>query len=218
MYGLIVFIATNQSHCSSIYNRTFCPNQSIHLENTVPIIESQGFFRLSNSRKQGNREISTPLVCVATHDERNLTTQKLNTNKKLLNTRKHPGYLLSPKIGRFEIMGTTNFTTISEKENIKATSDLRTKLNDKEIEVLDLRNEKMKLEMIIEEQRKNLIEKDNELDKFKKKSIEQTGGSYSNKIQKLLKVQQETHNDTLSNIKKKVSLILPNSMHKNASK
>lgn len=177
-----------------------------HSKPPIPIIENQGFFRLPNPRKQHNQEIVTPLVCAPLQfNGRNCSLQKLGSYSNLLSAKgsgRKVSCAQSPQVGRAE--ASPSFALTHCKENRHTAAELKCQLSNKEIEVLDLRNEKMRLEMLVEDQRKSLLERAREIEGLKR--LKQ-GSEECGKMLKVLKVQQETHDNALIKLKEKVPFL-----------
>jgi hypothetical protein len=206
-------LASNIVNCGTIYTNPRCPDNSgrslltpaSHSKPPIPIIENQGFFRLPNPKKQHNQEIVTPLVCAPIQSSgRNYSLQKVGSYSNLLNI-KNSGRKVSAQSPQVTRPESPHFVPIDSKENKHTITELKCQLSNKEIEILDLRNEKMRLEILIEEQQKSSQEKAKELECVKKQR--QSNDEYG-KLQRVLKVQQETHDDTLAKLKEKVCCIV----------
>eukprot|EP00826_Nyctotherus_ovalis_P003587 TRINITY_DN10734_c0_g2_i1.p1 TRINITY_DN10734_c0_g2~~TRINITY_DN10734_c0_g2_i1.p1 ORF type:complete len:253 (+),score=48.13 TRINITY_DN10734_c0_g2_i1:173-931(+) len=208
-----LYSPANPAAYGVIYSNPPCPENSArslltparHSKPPIPIIENQGFFRLPNPRKQHNQEIVTPLVCAPLQfNGRNCSLQKLGSYSNLLSAKssgRKVNCVQSPQIQKTET--SPSFTLTYSKENKYTVAELKCQLSNKEIEILDLRNEKMRLEMLVEDQRKSLLERAREIEGLKK--LKQGSEEYS-KMQKVLKVQQETHDNALIKLKEKVYL------------
>jgi len=201
--------SSNIANCGTIYSNPRCPENSArslftlvsHSKPPIPIIENQGFFRLPNPKKQHNQEIVTPLVCAPLQSSaRDCSLHKPGSYSNLLNV-KNSGRKFSAQSPQMTKAESPHYVPIDFKENKYTIAELKCQLSNKEVEILDLRNEKMKLEMLLEDQQKNLQEKTKELESMKRQR--QSNDEHS-KLQRVLKVQQETHDDTLAKMKEKV--------------
>ncbi len=105
--------------------------------------------------------------------------------------------------------------SLQEDAHVKTILELKNKLNDKEIELLDLRNEKMKLEMVAEAGKKELREKAKEVEELKL-ILRQEGGhlncdpaaeDYNARVQRILRAQQETNAEAMFKLKEKASFL-----------
>lgn len=204
-------------------------NQNCKSPPQIPIVQTQGFFRLSDPKKTKASDIVTPIqqsfkipgYAPLSVQPKILEPRNSNIENQVIklvpNSAKSPISLKSaPKdqvIFSPQFMGNTEKNIIQNDENtIEVITELKNCLNNKEIEVLDLRNEKMRLEMTCETQKKEIKDKNKELEtvrkileEYKLKAVlDPASEDYSNRIQKILKAQQETHNDSLAKFKEKV--------------
>ena len=190
----------------------------------MPIMENQGFFRLSDPRKQKKPDVAIPISSIKVQQSHHQPTENLKPS----NTRS-PGVTktspkekmnLSPLIKKSELPCKPTISTSPLSIPMimgcgeRTLVELKNCLNSKEIEILDLRNEKMRLEMSSEAQKKELREKAKELEsarkmlnEYKEKTkLDPVSEEFNGRIQKMLQSQQETHTESLTKFKEKVIL------------
>lgn len=164
----------------------------------MKVIENQGFFRLSEPRKSKNENAFQCKPDFFQGAGLFHRSQEYEQDTQ--------ANIITPAFTKRQ----NELEEIQQPDESQLVMDLRKKLNEKEVELLGVRNEKMKLEMLADATKKELKVTTKRFEEFKQHFREESNGISStqsethSKLQKLMKIQQQSHAETIAKLKEKV--------------